>query len=212
MAFPAFGDYNGGVCPQSHPVAIYSVFYEFYYDTSPFTDYQNLVYAMGDPTGYGLHGDFLNGWSDQNALAQAVNTCQGPQGAYATTCSVNSEDGSAVALNPVVPAPAENVGLTGPIAALPGNNPITGTFIKARSSKFRTWSGTRAHEHSTEFLFGTVNTSKTFQQDIVPNLRESIVFICDRKLWHVRRLVLGTCGFELEEIGRGHTLTEQVVA
>jgi hypothetical protein len=89
MAFPAFGDYNGGVCPQSHPVAIYSVFYEFYYDTSPFTDYQNLVYAMGDPTGYGLHGDFLNGWSDQNALAQAVNTCQGPQGAYATTCSVN---------------------------------------------------------------------------------------------------------------------------
>ncbi|KAN0099385.1 protein of unknown function (DUF1996) domain containing protein [Hyaloscypha variabilis] len=138
MAFPAFGDYNGGVCPQSHPVAIYSVFYEFYYDTSPFTDYQNLVYAMGDPTGYGLHGDFLNGWSDQNALAQAVNTCQGPEGAYATTCSVNSEDGSAVALNPVVPAPAENVGLTGPIAALPGNNPITGTFVKARSSKFRT--------------------------------------------------------------------------
>lgn len=89
MAFPAIGAYNGGVCPQSHPKAIYSVFYEFYYDTSPFTDYANLVYAMGDPTGYGLHGDFINGWKDQNALAQAVNTCQGPQGAYAATCSVN---------------------------------------------------------------------------------------------------------------------------
>jgi hypothetical protein len=90
MAFPAIGAYNGGVCPQSHPVAIYSVFYEFYYDTSPFTDYANLVYAMGDPTGYGLHGDFLNGWSDQNALAQAVDTCQGPQGPAATTCSINA--------------------------------------------------------------------------------------------------------------------------
>jgi hypothetical protein len=89
MAFPAIGAYNGGVCPQSHPVAIYSVFYEFYYDTSSFTDYANLVYAMGDPTGYGLHGDFLNGWSDQNALNQAAATCQGPQGVSASTCSVN---------------------------------------------------------------------------------------------------------------------------
>ncbi|KAG0645134.1 hypothetical protein D0Z07_9069 [Hyphodiscus hymeniophilus] len=136
MAFPAYGDYNTGVCPQSHPVAIYSVFYEFYYDTSPYTDYQNLVWAMGDPTGYGLHGDFINGWN-QNALDQAVNTCQGPDGAYAATCSVNPGDGAAVALNPVVPAPSENVGLNGPIPALPGNNPVTGSFVKRRSSKFR---------------------------------------------------------------------------
>ena len=58
MAFPAIGDYNGGVCPQSHPIAIISLFYEFFYDTSNFPDYQNWVWAMGDPTGYGLHGDF----------------------------------------------------------------------------------------------------------------------------------------------------------
>ena len=89
MAFPAIGAYNGGVCPQSHPVAIYSVFYEFYYDTSPFTDFNKWVYAMGDPTGYGLHGDFINGWKDQNALEQAAFTCTGPQGAYAPTCSIN---------------------------------------------------------------------------------------------------------------------------
>jgi hypothetical protein len=88
MAFPAIGQYNGGVCPQSHPVAIYSVFYEFYYDTSPYPDYLNWVYAMGDPTGYGLHGDFLNGWTDQIALADAITTCTGPDGPSGAGCTI----------------------------------------------------------------------------------------------------------------------------
>ena len=156
MAFPAIGAYNGGVCPQSHPKAIYSVFYEFFYDTSPFTDFNRWVYAMGDPTGYGLHGDFINGWTDQNALVEAVPTCQGPDGFYSPSCSVNvrehavslpctynstetnniikqAGEGSAVSLTPQVPAPTEAVGLSGPIPALPGNNPVTGTPIKKRS-------------------------------------------------------------------------------
>lgn len=34
MAFSAIGDYNGGVCPKSHPVAIVSVFTKFFYDTT----------------------------------------------------------------------------------------------------------------------------------------------------------------------------------
>lgn len=127
MAFPAIGAYNGGVCPSTHPVAIYSVFYEFYYDTSPYTDYANLVYAMGDPTGYGLHADFINGWN-QNALAAAAASCTGPQGSQASTCSINT-GGSASVMKPQFPStPVENIGLTGPIAALPGTNPITGTF------------------------------------------------------------------------------------
>ena len=29
-----------------------------------------------------------------------------------------------------VPAPVENVGLTAPLTALPGNNPVTGTPIR----------------------------------------------------------------------------------
>jgi len=137
MAFPAIGDYNGGVCPQNHPIAILSIFYEFYYDTSAFPDYANWVYAMGDPTGYGLHADFVNGWN-QNALEQSLVSCSGPQGAYAPTCSVNAGQGSAVSLKPqVASSPLENVGLTGPIPALPGNNPITGNLIKARSHLFR---------------------------------------------------------------------------
>ena len=48
MAFPAIGDYNGGVCPSSHPVAIFSVFLEFFYDTAAVQDFNRWVYAMGD--------------------------------------------------------------------------------------------------------------------------------------------------------------------
>ena len=35
---------------------------------------------MGDPTGYGLHGDFINGWTDQTALQNAFPSCVGPDG------------------------------------------------------------------------------------------------------------------------------------
>ncbi|KAH8809333.1 hypothetical protein F5884DRAFT_858834 [Xylogone sp. PMI_703] len=129
VAFPT-NAYNGGVCPESHPKAIYSVFYEFFYDTSTVTDFNRWVWAMGDPTGYGLHGDFINGWKDQNALEQAIATCQGPDGFFSPDCSINAQEGSAQNLNPEVPAPPEQVGLNGPIAALPGNNPVTGTPIK----------------------------------------------------------------------------------
>jgi Domain of unknown function (DUF1996) len=92
VAFPAIGAYNGGVCPESHPKAIYSVFYEFFYDTSPFTDFNRWVYAMGDPTGYGLHGDFINGWTDQTALENAIPSCTGPDGFQSADCSVNVRD------------------------------------------------------------------------------------------------------------------------
>ncbi|KAH8820776.1 hypothetical protein F5884DRAFT_745119 [Xylogone sp. PMI_703] len=137
VAFPAIGAYNGGVCPESHPKAIFSVFYEFFYDTSAVTDFNRWVWAMGDPTGYGLHGDFINGWN-QAALNNVVATCQGPNGFFDPNCSVNAGQGGAVNLNPEVPAPSEAVGLNGPIAALPGNNPVTGTPIKrARSLKSR---------------------------------------------------------------------------
>ena len=71
---------------------MYSVFYEFFYDTSPFTDFNRWVYAMGDPTGYGLHGDFINGWTDQTALENAIPSCTGPDGFQSADCSVNVRD------------------------------------------------------------------------------------------------------------------------
>jgi hypothetical protein len=135
MAYPAISDYNFGVCPQSNPIAIFS-FYEFFFDTSAITDFNKYVYAMGDPTGYGFHGDFINGLTDQTRLQNAFPTCVGPNGVNDPNCSlnVNGSPGSASSQVPDVPAPVENVGLTGLLTALPGNNPVTRTPIRRRSN------------------------------------------------------------------------------
>ncbi|KAL1979374.1 hypothetical protein VTN96DRAFT_6090 [Rasamsonia emersonii] len=135
MSYPAIGDYNTGVCPESHPVAIFSIFLEFFYDVSNYTDYENWVYAMGDPTGYGLHADFVNGWTDIDALQNAFATCTGPQGENDPGCSITGGHvQGATTQQDAFPAPAEDLGLTAPIPALPGNNPVTGSASDRQTS------------------------------------------------------------------------------
>lgn len=54
---PRYGAYNGGVCPESHPYALITLFYEFNFNTSPYED-RNFVFSQGDKSGHGFHGDF----------------------------------------------------------------------------------------------------------------------------------------------------------
>ncbi|KAK5996302.1 hypothetical protein PT974_03057 [Cladobotryum mycophilum] len=128
VSYTAYGDYNFGVCPQSHPKAIFSVFFEFFYYTSQIKDYNRLVYATGDPTGFSLHGDFLNGWKDQNALNRAMATCTGPRGVDDPGCSINvATPPGQGGPQPIERAPpTEDVGLKNTLDKLPGNNPIRG--------------------------------------------------------------------------------------
>jgi Domain of unknown function (DUF1996) len=80
MAFPS--EVDDGFCPPSHPIHLISLFYEVWFNVAQFNglnDGGRFVLANGDPTGYGLHGDFMNGW-DRNVLSDAVKRCTDSSG------------------------------------------------------------------------------------------------------------------------------------
>jgi len=118
VAYPAIGNYDGGVCPQSHPVALFSIFYEFFFETKQFND-NKFAFANGDPTGYGFHGDFIMGWTDRALLQTAHRDC------------INAADCPKLGNQPAIARPLvypaifeEDIGLHNPIPKLPGNNPV----------------------------------------------------------------------------------------
>jgi hypothetical protein len=86
MAYPIGNSYDNGNCPSTHPVRLISIFYEVIYKIDQFknrwpTDKTKhpFVFAMGDRTGYGFHGDFVNGWNVE-ALQRAADTCTDDSG------------------------------------------------------------------------------------------------------------------------------------
>jgi hypothetical protein len=69
-----------GFCPSTHPTRLPGLFYEVIYNTNAFAGVDGkFVFANGDTTGYGFHGDFIMGW-DNNLLQNAVDTCTNPSG------------------------------------------------------------------------------------------------------------------------------------
>ena len=119
----------GGICPKSHPVALFSMGAEFGFDTSALglTTSEGLVLSNGDTTGYGFHGDFVQGWTNLPALQNSFATCEGT-GAACAWNSFGTPDGKEGKKSKQVPeVPAiyeEEIGLNGPISKLPGNNPV----------------------------------------------------------------------------------------
>ncbi|KIM96518.1 hypothetical protein OIDMADRAFT_148350 [Oidiodendron maius Zn] len=72
---------DNGACPPTHPVLFPHLFFEVLYSTASIaTDGGQFVFANGDLTGFGFHGDFINGW-DIPTLTAAI------------PCLINDADG-----------------------------------------------------------------------------------------------------------------------
>ena len=92
MAYP--DGIDSGQCPSTHPIHLVSIFYEVYFYVDMYNrlnDGGRFVLANGDPTGYGLHGDFINGW-DSGVLSRAVKTCTADSGVI-EDCPVFQDEG-----------------------------------------------------------------------------------------------------------------------
>jgi hypothetical protein len=134
MSYPNSNNYNNGPCPASHPVHTISLFYEVLYDTNQFADQWNgtrhpFAFANGDATGYGFHGDFINGW-DVDVLQNAIDTCTDDSGQVEECAAVTlfTHDEQTACRIPVTVA--EKV--DGTLTKLPGCNDVT--YGPARAS------------------------------------------------------------------------------
>ncbi|KAH8730502.1 hypothetical protein GQ44DRAFT_572063, partial [Phaeosphaeriaceae sp. PMI808] len=76
MAYPTGGPGTAG-CPKTHQKARFpKIFIEFWYDISSFNGKYKAtdspwVLSSGDPTGFGFHADFMNGW-EKGVLQKAT--------------------------------------------------------------------------------------------------------------------------------------------
>ncbi|TFK27413.1 hypothetical protein FA15DRAFT_653675 [Coprinopsis marcescibilis] len=117
-----------GTCPESHPVKLPQLFFETVWDTRPFNSMyptdgsQPFVLSMGDPTGYGHHGDYLFGW-EGDSLQRAMDNCLDMFGRPADCKEltlISDEEMNSCTLKPQVDERVED----GYLPALPGCNPI----------------------------------------------------------------------------------------
>ncbi|KAF3359403.1 putative fungistatic metabolite like protein [Verticillium longisporum] len=124
MAYPSLVD--NGVCPTSHPKRFITLFYEVTFQIDDFKDkwYKDtppFVYSNGDPTGYGLHGDFVNGW-DTDVLQSAITNCTDASGSL-DRCPLLHQFDDETMKGCRVPVRVEEQ-VDGILNRLPGCNPV----------------------------------------------------------------------------------------
>lgn len=79
VAFPDL--VMSGSCPEGFDTKLPSLFFETIFNTYAFKGVDGqFVLSMGDPTGYGYHGDFQMGWDSSDFLQSAVDTCTNASG------------------------------------------------------------------------------------------------------------------------------------
>ncbi|KAI9750831.1 MAG: hypothetical protein M4579_006293 [Chaenotheca gracillima] len=111
-----------GTCPEGFDHRLVSMLYETKWATNDFADKEGtFVFSNGDPTGFGYHGDFMNGW-DQDVLEQAVEQCTNNSGEQ-TDCPIFDIDQSP-SCSFDMPSIIKSEDVKGPMMKLPGGVPI----------------------------------------------------------------------------------------
>ncbi|KAM0792065.1 hypothetical protein ACM66B_004770 [Microbotryomycetes sp. NB124-2] len=134
MAYSSRGEF--GTCPSTHPIRVVTLFYEVLWSVHDWAGLrdqamnttQPFVLASGDATGYGLHGDFLDGW-DKKVLQQAVDECTDDSGVIEYCKVFDLYDNQAKCAK--TPDVDEIVDLP-VMPKLPGCNPVTGFGANAK--------------------------------------------------------------------------------
>src|SRR6266404_225640 len=128
MAYPDMVD--SGNCPATHPKRLVTIFYEVWLNTGAFTGMEGqIVLSNGDATGFGLHGDFFNGWN-RDVLRRAIQTCTAGSGMM-EDCPVFMNEGRfnpddvANACNAPHPIPSEMHTTSDILTHLPGCAMVT---------------------------------------------------------------------------------------
>lgn len=112
-----------GECPEGFNIRLPVLFYETIYAVADFVKYDG-VYTLsnGDPTGFGYHGDFINGW-DVDFLQEALDICKGESNGEVESCPVFTGHIHREAPDDCkfeLPKKIAAEDCTGPLEALPG--------------------------------------------------------------------------------------------
>ena len=129
---------DNGICPPTHPCQFMHMFFEVLYAVNNInqTDGGYFMFANGDTTGYGFHGDFINGW-DIPTLAAGIEQC-----ALTNDGSIQDCPPLAASYDPYFSTncpeqpPQINESTKGIISHVPGCNPPTGATVRAAQSAY----------------------------------------------------------------------------
>ena len=128
---------DNGICPPDHPYQFIHIFFEIIYAVNNInkSDGGMFVFGNGDTTGYGFHGDFINGW-DIPTLTNAINQCADTNDGSIPDCAplAVSQDPYFNINCPEQP-PQINETVKGLMNQLPGCNPPTGAPARSAQSK-----------------------------------------------------------------------------
>ncbi|KAK1215028.1 hypothetical protein PQX77_022378 [Marasmius sp. AFHP31] len=131
VAFPSGGPDSGKCEDPKYPKTLPRIFLEMYWGTPDFNNLwgdamdgdQPFVFANGDPTGYGYHGDFFNGW-DKGVLQKAVDTCHCDPNGSLDCCAQQGVFTLNKDRKCKITKEVDEI-TTGTLPKLPGSNPVT---------------------------------------------------------------------------------------